>query len=109
MRGCLSGGGPFSALPGHLETAERHGRRAYMTVQDAHRRRRTRENGRGGIDTLSRRWTRSRGLWRLQGAAGFRKSQGMRPAAHPLEVTDGGYRAVRLCEALHGAFTLRVI
>ena len=47
-------GGPFSALPGHLETAERHGRRAYMTVQGAHRRCRTGRNRWGGIFTLSR-------------------------------------------------------
>lgn len=34
---------------------------------------------------------------------------GTRAAVHPLEAAGCGYMAVRLCEALRGAFTLRVI
>lgn len=86
-----------------------------MTVQGAHRRRRTGRNRCGGNLPY-------RGIKRAHGAC--RRSQryaasracgsaadraGHAGGCAPSRGGDGGHRAERLCEALRGAFTLRVV
>lgn len=105
-------GGPFSALPAHLEAAERRGRRARMTS-------RTRTDGAGRAIIGGAVYLPYRGIKRAHGAC--RRSQryaasracgsaadraGHAGGCAPSRGGDGGHRAVRFCEALRGAFTL---
>ena len=103
-------------MSGHLEAAERRGGRLRMTAQDAHRRRRTRTDGRGGIIypleglnvltglVAAHRDIQPRGR---HGSAGGRGGRGA--VVHPLETVGGVYTAVRLCGAACGTLTLWVV
>lgn len=105
-------GGPFSALPGASRRQSDAGGGAY----DYSGRAQTAQDGRKlagqyiypleGLNALTGLVGAHRDM-RSRGCRGVgRTVPGAWAAVRPLEAADGGRRAVRLCEALRGAFAL---